>query len=84
MLESLYMRIYTCYDDIEPRAEPAEVSHLIFLPFRFHIAPPQFREPYKTSLWEQKGKPEQTVERFLTALSKISKPGVTDIGGWEQ
>ena len=53
VLESLYMRIYTCCDNIDRRAKHAESIRLVFLPFRFHNAPPQFREPYKTSLWEK-------------------------------
>ena len=54
MLEPQYLAIYTCCDKVKLGAEHAEYNLLVSLPFRFHITPPQFREPYKTSLWELK------------------------------
>ena len=54
MLEPQYLAIYTCCDKVKLGAERAESIQLVSLPFRFHIAPPQFREHYKTSLWEKR------------------------------
>ena len=53
MLEPQYIAIYTCCDKVKLGAERAESIQLVSLPFRFHITPPELREPYKTSLWEE-------------------------------